>query len=273
MYRLIVLDMDGTLLNSNSEISKENKTMLKKAKDAGVNIAIATGRIFTSARFYAEILGINTPIIACNGALIRNFHDNRVIYSDPLKVEDAIKVIEICDNYDLYYHFYDQEKLCVIDKNIDYLKDYYWRGRKRINDGIHIESIGNSIEYIYNYRPELLKFVIVNEDRDRLEDIRKEFNSIHNVEVDKSWYNNLEIMNKGVSKGKAILKLSQLMNIKKDEIIAFGDNYNDLSMKDYVGTFVAMGNSEAEVKNKAHYVTETNDNHGVAIGIKKYLLS
>ncbi|SCY94602.1 Cof-type HAD-IIB family hydrolase [Alkaliphilus peptidifermentans] len=272
MYKLVVLDMDGTLLNSENEVSQENKNALKKVQEVGIKVAIATGRIFTSARFYAEILGIQTPIIACNGALIRNYHDNKVLYSNSIDLEDALKIIEICRKNDIYFHFYDQEKLYVDRQKINYLDTYYWKGRKRINEVIHIEPLDDVVSFITNNNLEILKFVIVDEDREKLETLRKDFNSIQNIEVDKSWYNNLEIMNQGVSKGRAISKLAGVMDIKREEIIAFGDNYNDLSMKDHVAAFVAMGNSEEEVKNKADYLTDSNDQHGVARGIEKLVL-
>ena len=91
------------------------------------------------------------------------------------------------------------------------------------------------------------------------------------IEVDKSWHNNLEVMNKGVSKGKAIQQLGEILGVAKQDIIAFGDNYNDLSMKDYSGAFVAMGNSDEAIKEAATFVTTSNDENGVAEGIKKYV--
>ena len=268
-YELIILDMDGTLLNSKNEVSEENRCILEKAVKKGIKVAIATGRIFTSARGFAELLGIYTPIIACNGALIRNYSDLEVIYNNPISWEDTAKIIEVCNKHNLYFHIYDIENLYVEEERISYLELYYWKERNRENEKISIVEVQDMGGFIASTKVEALKFVIVDEDPEKLKHIRQELESIHNIDVDKSWYNNLEVMNKGVSKGKAIKKLADFLKVPKEKIIAFGDNYNDLSMKDYVGTFVAMGNSEELIKEKADYITTTNDEDGVAEGIKK----
>lgn len=267
------MDMDGTLLNGNNEVSEGTQVVLKEAAQQGVNLAIATGRIYTSARKYAELLGIEAPIIACNGALIRNRVSNEVIYHNEISKEDAIQVIKIAKAHNIYFHFYGQEKLYVEEAGLPYLWECYWGGRNRNNEKIDIEEIKDAMDYIETEKPQILKFVLVDQQPEKLIAIRKELEKVSTIEVDKSWHNNLEIMNKGVSKGKAISQLSRLMGIKKEEVIAFGDNYNDLSMKDYSGAFVAMGNSEEEVKKAATFLTTTNNEDGVAEGIKKYVLS
>ena len=98
---------------------------------------------------------------------------------------------------------------------------------------------------------------------------RNELNKIEEIEITSSWGNNLEIMSEGSTKGKAIEFLANLLNINREEIIAFGDNYNDVSMIEFVGTGVAMGNAEEDVKNIANYVTDTNSESGVAKAIDK----
>ena len=92
------------------------------------------------------------------------------------------------------------------------------------------------------------------------------------VEMARSWHN-MEIMNKDVSKGKAIEALGKRYNLKKEEIIAFGDNFNDVSMLDYAGTFVAMENAVDYLKERADYITATNDDNGVAKGIRKIVFN
>ena len=268
-YDLIILDMDGTLLNSKSEVSDGNRIALERAIKGGVNIAIATGRIFTSARSYAELLGIYTPIIACNGALIRNYSDLEVIYSNHISMEDTLKVIELCNKHKLYFHIYDIENLYVEEDKLEYLERLYWRGRNRTSDEVSIVTVKDMYSFVQEKQVETLKFVLVDEALENLANIRVELEEIKSIDVDKSWHNNLEVMNKGVSKGKAIGRLSELLSIPKERLIAFGDNYNDISMKDYVGTFVAMGNSEAPVKQRADYITSSNDEDGVAAGIIK----
>ncbi|MBM7614405.1 Cof-type HAD-IIB family hydrolase [Alkaliphilus hydrothermalis] len=271
-YKMVVLDMDGTLLNSQSQVCNVAEDVLKESVKRGIIVAIATGRIFTSARAYAELLGIEAPIIACNGALIRNHITNEVIYQNEVKKEDALKVIEICQEHDVYFHFYDQENLYVEKERVDYLLEHYWGGRrKKGSENIQFQELENALAYVAGNDVEILKFVLVDHRPERLVKIRKVLENIPTIEVDKSWHNNLEVMNQGVSKGKAIKQLGEILGIEKDDIIAFGDNYNDLSMKDYSGAFVAMGNSDDAIKEIATYVTTSNDENGVAEGIKKYV--
>ncbi len=268
-YDLIVLDMDGTLLNSKSMVSDENRRILELAVQRNIQVAIATGRIFTSARSYAELLGIYTPIIACNGGLIRNYSDLEILYKNPIAKADSLEVIRICNQHKIYFHIYDVDHLYVEEDKLPFLEEIYWRGRNRSDEEVSIVQVKEMESCVTDTDIEVLKFVIVDQDPEKLKLLRRDLEEIPTVDVDKSWFNNLEVMNKGVSKGKAIARLAGKLNIPKEKIIAFGDNYNDISMKEAVGTFVAMGNAEEPVKQRADYITTTNDENGVAAGIKK----
>lgn len=271
-YKLIVLDMDGTLLNSNNQVSEANRKVLDMVIKKGIEVAIATGRIYTSARGFAEVLGIYTPIIACNGALIRNYSDLEVVYINPIAHEDIVRVIEICNRYNMYFHIYDVEDMYVEEERFDFLVNNYWKDKKRESEQVSIVKVKDMLGYINSTRIQALKFVLIDLEPERLSKIRRELETIASIHVDKSWYNNLEVMNKGVSKGAAIGRLGDILNIPKEKIIAFGDNFNDLSMKNYVGTFVAMANGEELVRERADYVTASNDEDGVAEGILKLVL-
>lgn len=272
-YQLIAVDMDGTLLNSQNEVSERNQRALKQAIEKGVKVVIATGRVFTSARVYAELLGIETPIIACNGALIRNHITNEVLFQDTINLKDSLEVINICQQEQVYFHFYDQEKLYVEQGWATYLEEYYWGSRERIDSTLQFEKIKDAGEYLKENPIDVLKFVIVDHRQERLEALKPLFQQIKTIELNKSWYNNLEIMNLGVSKGQALKQMADIYGIGLDQVIAFGDNYNDLSMAEFAGTFVAMGNSDEAIKHRATYVTANNDLDGVALGIEKYVLN
>lgn len=268
-YKLIVVDMDGTLLNSDREVTKENREALKRAQDRGVKVAIATGRIFTSARSYARLLGIKAPIIACNGAIVRDDHTNEVLDISPINKEDAIRVIESFKKHNVYFHIYDEEKIYV--EELGFSSSIYndWNEDQSEENKIKIEKLEDAANYFKINNVNILKMMAVSDDHTIINSIRKDIEGIDSITLDKSWHNNLEVMAKGVSKGRGIHMLSKIYNIKPEEIIAFGDNFNDLSMKDYVGTFVAMGNGEEYVKDQAHYVTSSNNDSGVAKGIDK----
>lgn len=272
-YKLVVLDMDGTLLNSNRQISEENKKAISKLQNSGIKIAIATGRIFTSARFYTRLLGIKTPIIACNGAIVRDDDSNKTLDMKPIAKEDLLKVIQIFEKYEVYFHIYDEENIYVEKTRFNSRIYSNWNEDQSKKNKVHVEKIENTLDYFCSNNINGLKITAVDDDNKKMDFIREELKEINGITVDKSWHNNLEVMNKAVSKGNGIKMLSNIYNVKSEDIIAFGDNFNDLSMKDSVYTFVAMGNAEEYVKGQADYVTDSNDNNGVAKGIEKLIFN
>ncbi|CAH2212324.1 Cof-type HAD-IIB family hydrolase [Tepidibacter aestuarii] len=269
-YKLIVTDMDGTLLSNHKEITKENKTALKKAKEMGVNVAIATGRIYTSARYYANLLGLDAPIIACNGAIIREEKTNNTLYENTMN-EDACKIVaNICEKFGIYYHFYNDSGFYCKELKYSSLQYSKWNETQTEENRLNIQIMDDPIEFIQN-TDNILKFVIIDDDLDKLDKVKNELDKIDNIEVSKSWHNNIEVMNKGVSKGQAVKKLAEHFGVNQDEIITFGDNFNDLSMIEYAGMGVAMGNSEDKVKKKANFITDSNDQNGVAKALNELL--
>ncbi|RKD27506.1 hypothetical protein SAMN02745883_00595 [Caminicella sporogenes DSM 14501] len=268
-YKLIVTDMDGTLLNSQGNVSDENKKAMKKLLEKGGHIAIATGRIYTTAKVYAKHLGIVTPIICCNGAVVKDLRDDKKIYGNPISKEDSYKIIDICREHDLYFHFYSEDT--IFGERMEYKILYFseWAKTIKEEDTIKIKIIKDSREIVE--REIIYKFSIQTDDIKLLDQIAEILNKEKTIEVRKSLTNMLDIMNSGVSKGNAVKKLADSLGIKREEIIAVGDNENDISMIEYAGLGVAMANAEEKVKKIADYITDTNDNDGVAKVIYKFM--
>ncbi|MEJ8554103.1 Cof-type HAD-IIB family hydrolase [Tepidibacter sp. Z1-5] len=269
-YKLIVTDMDGTLLSNHKEITKENKKALKKATEMGAKVAIATGRIYTSARYYANLLELDAPIIACNGAIIREEKTNNTLYKNTMNKDDCKKVANICDEFGIYYHFYNDTGFYCKELKYSSLQYSKWNETQTEENRVNIKVMDDPIKFIQNTE-DILKFVVIDDDLDKLDKVRKELEKIDNIEVSKSWHNNIEVMNNGVSKGQAVKKLAEHFGFKQDEIITFGDNFNDLSMIEYAGMGVAMGNSEDKVKEKANLITDSNERSGVAKALNELL--
>lgn len=270
-YKVIAIDMDGTLLNSKLEVSERNKKALRIATEKGIQVVISTGRIFTSARYYAKLLGLITPIIACNGAYVCEYHRNNVLYEEPLKGIDFKQIINLAEKYDLYYHFYDNKTFYAKRLEETVLKYFKWNEEQSEGDKVDIKIIDNPIQLANEQDLKVYKVSIYDYDREKLNFMRGLLSKNKNIEIVSSWKTNIELMNKGVSKGKALEKLCNMFNISRDEVIAIGDNYNDLSMLEFAGTSVAMGNGEEEVKKIAHLVTDSNDNDGVAKAIEELI--
>lgn len=118
-YKLIVTDMDGTLLGSDHEVTEENKKVLKEALDKGINVTVATGRMYSSAKSHISFLDSTTPIIACNGALIKDSITNEIIYSNHIDKEKSLKILKVLEEYKVYYQYYSEDLLMckMIDKD------------------------------------------------------------------------------------------------------------------------------------------------------------
>lgn len=260
-YKLIVTDMDGTLLGSNHEVTEENKKALKEALDKGIHVTVATGRMYSSAKSHISFLNSKVPIIACNGALIKDSITNEIIYSNHIDKEKSLKILDILEKYKVYYQYYSEDllmckKIDKDNKNLDKVK-------KLISNGVDLVFVPNLTEFIIS--KDILKVVVIeDEDLSILDEIRKELSKIEGLEITKSWFNNIEIMATGSDKGSAVKTLAKYLDIDRESIIAFGDNYNDISMLEFAGIGVAMGNADEFVKSKADYITSINNEDGVA---------
>jgi len=272
-YKLIAIDMDGTLLNSDNEISERNQSAIREAADKGIKVVLTTGRIYSSALFYAKSLNISTPIISCNGAYIAEHDKSNILYESPISVDSIKDVIELAEKENMHYHFYDDSTFYARELNETVIKYYNWNKKRDEMDRININIIENPFEVVQNEKLNVYKFVFVENDREKLLRFKKKLESIKNIEIASSWINNVEVMNKGVSKGKALEELCKLFGINKGEVVAIGDNENDISMLEFAGLSVAMGNGVEKARKISCVVTDTNDNDGVGMAIEKYVLA
>lgn len=260
-YKLIVTDMDGTLLGNDHEITKENKIALKEALDSGINVTVATGRMYSSAKSHIDFLESKVPIIACNGALIKDSNTGDIIHQNTIKKDNCMSVLDILEKYNVYYQYYSEDLLMCKDLKVD--NDKLRILNKIMSKDVDLVFEEDISNYIVN--KDILKVIVIEEKNiSILDDIKKDLKEIEGLEITKSWFNNIEIMAKGSNKGNAVKIIADYLNIDREDIIAFGDNYNDITMLEFAGTGVAMGNADEFVKSKADYVTKKNTESGVA---------
>lgn len=273
MYKLVAIDLDGTLLNMDKEISERNKKAISSAIQKGIKIVVCSGRVYTGARLYAKQLGSKDPVIACNGAIITEHLDGEILYSNNLNTEDCLKINEVCQKHGVYYHVYAGDTM-LTEKLGFTSKKYYERNQALpAEDRVDIEIVDNMAEKLKSMPGKVLKFVVVSDDPELLKAARNDMTQLEGVDLMSSNYDNFEVMNKGVSKGAALERLSQLLNIPASEMMAIGDNENDVSMFEYAGLSIAMGNAESCAKEAAMCITAPNNQDGVAIAIEKYILN
>ncbi len=267
MYKMIVSDLDGTLLNNNKGISHKNIEFIKRAVEKGIYFVIATGRIYKSAFLYSKLLEVGVDIASCNGAYTVD-KNNKVILSETIGNEELIKIEEIANKYNQFYYFYDKED--IYTKYDDSKERDFSKYFPKSKDPIKLKHYKDIRELIDNNIP-IYKSLYVSMEDDILENIEYEFEDIGDILVTSSSSNNVEVNKMGVSKGRAVELLAKKYNIKPEEIITIGDNRNDISMLTYAGLGVAVGNSGKDIKDISDYVTVSNEEDAIAQIIEEFI--
>lgn len=283
MYKMIVVDLDGTLLNDYKKVSKENLRAIKRAYDEkGVMTVIATGRPLEYAKRISNMCNNNLGnyIIACNGGLIQDISTGEFIHKISLSNEEVLKIRRIFleENVDMMM-LYTDEEMIIESKNIS---EIFEAEIKLNNDKIEIKNIEKEI----NTNKNILKTLcLLIGDEKKLENVIKKLESIEDIETsgicDYIYINNdktykskyIDIVKKSVTKKNAINILANKLGINKNEIIVMGDEKNDIPMFEGVGLSIAMENAVDKVKEKADYITSSNNNDGVAKAINKFIFN
>ena len=262
---LITLDLDGTLLTDEKKISEKTKTTLQKAKQAGHIIMIATGRPYRASEMYYHELGLNTPIVNFNGAFVHHPIDSDWgFYHEPLSLKVARDIVEACQEFDFYniiaevmddvYFHYHDEKLLDIFKL-----------------GLPKFTSGDLLQYLQDNPTSML----IHANEEHVPAIRRHLSDVHAEVIDhRRWaapWHVIEIVRHGLNKAVGIKKVADYYQIPKENIIAFGDEDNDLEMIEFAGIGVAMGNGIKELKNIANEVTLTNEEDGISVFLEERL--
>ncbi len=267
--KLVAIDCDNTLLNSSGHISEENKETIQYLKKKGIEFIIATGRNDILVADYIDELKIEAPIIGCNGASIRKLKENKMLSYSPIPKDSLNLVLEYCKSNNLPFRAFSMRKGFSNDKESikEVLEQVLSRYTKILRSNIPYEFVEN-ISYIAE-NEEIVKVVLVNNNFECIKKYQDELKSVEGIDTCRSARNCLDICAFGVSKGNAFKKYAEMLKINRKETAAFGDSENDLSMIKYAGIGIAMENGEEDVKFSADIVTSSNDDSGVAKGLKK----
>ncbi|MDI3538053.1 MAG: hypothetical protein PWP12_365 [Bacillota bacterium] len=261
-YRFLALDLDDTLLNDKGHISPRNSAAIRAAQARGVVVTLATGRMYRSARVFAEELGVVVPLITYNGALVKD-NAGRVYLDRPLPLTAARIALNVARKHDVHVNLFLDDELYVD-------RDDEWTERYRRSSGVNPHFVSD-LEDVLTRAPNKVLFIA---EPERLQSLRPELTARLGSEarVTSSKPTFLEIIHPEVSKRSGIEYLLAFFGICPEEAVAVGDNYNDLEMIDLAGLGVAMGNAPPEVKAKADYITASNTEDGVAQVIEKFIL-
>lgn len=261
---MITIDLDGTLLRSDGSVSDRTVRTLQAARDKGVVVAIATGRMYQTARPYGERLGLgDSPLLLFAGGLIETLESKKILFQQAIPREWAQELADLARRRGWQLQTY-------IDDVLRAARDDEWsRDYERIT---HSKACicGDDFYHVQGDCNKLLSRGGHDDLVARKALIEKTFPGRFNVLFSAPTF--LEIMPQGVDKGEGIRRLGEIYGIGTDEIMALGDSQNDLDMLKAAGFPVAMANAAEEVKAAAAYVTASNDDDGVAAAVEKFVL-
>lgn len=289
MYKLIAVDLDGTLLNSYGEISLHTKKILKSTMQKGTDIVIASGRTLDSIKAIASEISSDKYIIAGNGSIIYDIQNNNIIYEKYIPKTKALNLIKICEENSITYSVYTNNT--IIADSLKYNVLYYYKQnlKKEQSKKTSITIVPNIYDYVKTTDTKIMKIFICDKHQSIFNSILKRFSEFNDIEVlDVSHmskkiildgtkevpieYFYTEISEKNVDKWFALEYLLNKLNIDKKDVISIGDNVNDIKMIENAGIGIAMKGSSSKVTDISNFVTEFDNNHdGVAHSIEKLL--
>lgn len=266
IFKMLALDMDGTTLNSEGQITVKTANAINRFISKGVTPVFATGRMSSAIRDHLNKIKKSGLVVSHNGALIEDLNSSEIILKKTIPEAVFTQVYDYCKSRKLIFHV--NEPRTVYSEKRNYLSEKY---KKEL--GIEISYISHLSSRI----KEPISILMLGE-RKRLEDSKKDFEMLFGNDVDYvfiPWYEDqwmYQILPKNTSKGDGVTYIANVLGINPStEIISFGDSYNDLEMIETTSLGVAMYNSCKELKDKSAYITKSNDQDGVAYVLEQLL--
>jgi len=260
--RLIVSDIDGTLLNDNGELGIESKKLLKELMKEKVFVSLATGRLHSAVIDIANDFSLNGYVISLDGAKIKNYVQDKILYESFLRIGQVKKAIAIsenllinialCHSSSIYYTEYNS----VIPSLLSKYGAFY-----------------TQVDSYDDYLSGTLEIVCSSDMKDSIKQMEEKFNFPYSIGCNTSYFRSkkneniyyLEIRKAGSSKGKALMRLLKHLSIKPSQAAVIGDWYNDITMFQTNAVKVAVANAIPELINTADYVTtKSNRDDGTA---------
>lgn len=280
--RLIALDMDGTLVSSNHEISEANKKAIRAAREAGHVVMICSGRPHDGliVTLSEEGLG-DLPISGSNGAV--TLIDGKIIHSASMNSESAEKLYNWLDGHEYPFKIYTDQGIYGPSSFLKRAKHEFTVnppvGKSHFLDLEKMEEYTNKFPITTTEQfadvpesAEIFKFFMMTPDMNKKVAVKEFAKSVGGLTITSSFVDNVELSDARAHKGTGLEAIAKYFNIPMSDTVAMGDNYNDSGMIEAAGLSVAMGNAEDGIKKIADVITLTNDENGVAHAINKYIL-
>ncbi len=274
-YKLVALDLDGTLFNNQSKITEDNIKEIRRVSEQGVHVVISTGRPYCGIPFtQIEGTGIEYAITT-NGSSVYHIPDQKCIYENSMEPDMVLPIMDYLLSKNIHFDVFingdafSPEKCVTVGQNLavpESLKNYILNSRKRISDmPAYIRKNNLRVQKItMNFQKDENGILV---DR---EEIKAYFDSRTDVTCVCGGYNNLEFTKLGADKGNGLRQLAQYLNVPVADTIAIGDTENDLAIIQAAGVGIAMGNATDAVKAASDDITLSNEESGVAAALRKY---
>lgn len=285
MIKLVACDLDGTLFNSDMEVSAENAKAIHKAQENGIEFLVATGRAPKESKVLLRDANIQTGFINLNGALVYDEQDNLIV-KHSLPKEKAKKLVALLHENNFYFEILTKDHVYSEDINtrisniahlmVDLNPGMTFKQAVAISAGnksiMNIIQIKNFDSLINDPQTEIMKIIAFDgRGRNAFTNVIKDINNMGGLIITSSSASNIEINDIKAQKGLALLDYAAKKGIKRDEIASIGDNLNDESMIREAGTGVAMGNAIPAIKDLAQVTTKNNNENGVAYILEKFI--
>ncbi|GIP33921.1 Cof-type HAD-IIB family hydrolase [Paenibacillus sp. J2TS4] len=259
-YKLIALDVDGTLLNDQHELTPRTAELLREIHHAGAEIVLCTGRSPTNAAPYLKEMGLDGIMVTHNGAATVSSREMTVLHQHSFKVQDIIPYILFCRENEIHFDLSTAFELYL---------EHVTEWERKMYASFKMDPI--VFEDLLGFQDPIVKFTIYSEKEkvDRVEGQWGDWTS--SLRMIRSHLNFIDMMHPEASKGNALQKLAQSRGVSRKEILAIGNYYNDTDMIEYAGMGIAMDNSPLEVKQAADEVTASNNEEGVYQALRKHL--
>jgi Cof subfamily protein (haloacid dehalogenase superfamily) len=266
LYKLLALDLDGTLVDEGKPIPPHVITALQEVTEKGVTVAIVTGRMHRSALPYAKALNLSVPLISYQGAMVRHSVTDEIIYHQPLDFAPGREFLAEMQRRNYHVNLYLNDQLYIKERTVE-IQAYEYIA------GVTAEVVGDLLEFIdqKNVPPtKLLAITDVAVAKPLYEEMSARFSP--RLYITRSYPTFTEALNPQCSKGKALAALAKRLDIAPEETIAIGDNLNDLTMTEWAGLGVAVANAAKELKAQVDYVTNARVSEGVLEVVQKFIL-
>ncbi len=271
--KVIVCDLDGTLLDDQKRISKYDRDMLIEAKKAGIKICFASGRFDQMMSIYVDEIGGCDYVLSSNGAVLYNSNKDKIIHSVVMDEQEVLNILEYLEENDTDFTMYSVDN-AYYRKDVSKLKKRftdYEKLSKELGYPKIINAKGIEPSDFDTSNKDIIKIVAYEKNERKIAVLDEFINSFENLYTESTGYGIEGIFPRTVSKKKALEKLIEDMNITSDNVCAFGDYDNDISLFECAKHRVAVENAVDELKDMATYITASNNDSGVGRFISKIL--